>query len=156
MTMLLGPIVVPTLDADRLIVNTSSSAPLGFYIRAETELLPGNLLIVRLPEPLAKFAHRRRFLEYGWLLLKSNAAKPGDRICRFANEISLNGSVVAIAMASDAHDRPLPKWQGCFALRSDQVFLLSSKHSSFDSRYFGALDRATVLGSAIALLTFGD
>jgi type IV secretory pathway protease TraF len=61
--------------------------------------------------------------------------------------VSINGRVVAHARYADASDRPLPRWNGCITLAGGQLFLLAPAADSFDSRYFGPVDRIHVLGS---------
>src|SRR3546814_9782387 len=42
----------------------------------------------------------------------------------------------------DRRQRLLPRWHGCRYLTTSEVFVLSTVPGSFDSRYFGPVERA--------------
>jgi type IV secretory pathway protease TraF len=107
----------------------------------------GELAIVRLSDSMHALAATRGYLGIGALLIKPVAAGPGDVVCRRASFVSINGRVAARARRFDASGRVLPRWSGCFTLAEGQLFLLSTVPDSFDSRYFGPVDRVHVLGS---------
>jgi conjugative transfer signal peptidase TraF len=108
---------------------------------------PGELAIVRLPAAVRELAAARGYLGAGALLIKPVAAGSGDVVCRRAGFVSINGRIAARAHHSDASGRPLPRWSGCLTLAEGQLFLLAAASDSFDSRYFGPVDRTHVLGS---------
>jgi type IV secretory pathway protease TraF len=56
---------------------------------------------------------------------------------------------MAQAKLADTAGRPLPAWSGCIRLADTQVFVLAADPDSLDSRYFGPVDRAHVLGTAL-------
>jgi type IV secretory pathway protease TraF len=76
------------------------------------------------------------------------AAGAGDVVCRHGALITINGRAVAQARLTDTAGRPLPAWSGCIRLADTQVFVLAVDPDSFDSRYFGPVDGANVLGTA--------
>jgi type IV secretory pathway protease TraF len=41
---------------------------------------------------------------------------------------------------------------GCHTLKSDEVFVLARPQDSFDSRYFGPVNRSRIVGTAIPLI----
>jgi type IV secretory pathway protease TraF len=84
-------------------------------------------------------------------MIKQVAALGGDTVCRAGIEIKVNGARVAHARHADGVGRALPVWRGCVQLDADQVFLLGSHPESFDSRYFGLVNRASILGRAMKL-----
>jgi type IV secretory pathway protease TraF len=45
----------------------------------------------------------------------------------------------------------MPFWQGCRVLQTGEVFVLADHPGSFDSRYFGPLDTASIAGRAVLL-----
>jgi type IV secretory pathway protease TraF len=100
-------------------------------------------------------ASERHYLPRGAWLLKPVAASKGDRICRFGVYVFVNGKLVASALLTDKDHRPMPTWRGCATLKTDHVFLLSVHKDSFDSRYFGPVDRTSIAGTAMPILTFG-
>ena len=56
--------------------------------------------------------------------------------------------VVAV-LRTDRWGRPLPSWPQCRPLAQGELFLLSvTNPASFDSRYFGTVSTAAVLGVA--------
>ena len=61
---------------------------------------------------------------------------------------------VSRTLTSDKYGRPMPVWKGCKTLKSGQLFLLSRRGDSFDSRYFGAVETTLVFGTAKPLILF--
>jgi conjugative transfer signal peptidase TraF len=140
-------IVAPRASHPRFVWNASASVPAGLYRLASRMPGAGELAIVRLPAGMRAFAAARGYLGAGALLIKPVAAGPGDVVCRRARVVSINGRIVARARYADASGRLLPRWSGCLTLTDGQLFLLAAVPDSFDSRYFGPVDRIHVLGS---------
>jgi conjugative transfer signal peptidase TraF len=140
----------------RLMYNTSTSAPLGWYLRVPASDLGTNTLVLaRLPESAAAFAAARNYLPLHVPILKPIGAKAGQKVCEKEGEVLIDGHVVARAFKHDDAGRPLPHWMGCRALEDGEFFLLSHHSAaSFDSRYFGPIKRDAVIGRAIPLWTW--
>ena len=135
----------------KLIYNASASAPVGFYWIADRPIEQGDYVFVRLPERVRKIVEKRRYLPPNIPLIKHGVGVAGDKICRFGQDILINGIIVAVAQRSDGLSRELPNWQGCHILTKDNVFLLQDHPLSFDSRYFGPVDRRLIIGRATRL-----
>ena len=139
----------------RLVWNATASVPVGLY-----RIVPGNgfrrgdLVAVRPAPTLARFMAVRRYVEANALLVKPIGALAGQRVCRAGATISIDGALVATALAVDHLSRRLPGWSGCLRLRPGTVFLLAPRApASFDSRYFGPLATADIIGRAFPLWT---
>ncbi len=133
----------------RLIWNATASAPVGLYrVEYGSALAKGSLVLAVLPPRLAALAATRGYLPVHVPLVKPIAALPGDRVCREAEAVSINGIQIARSLARDTHLRPLPRWQGCITLHPGEVFLLNPHVAdSFDGRYFGAVPASSILGN---------
>ncbi len=138
-----------------LIWNASASARIGLYhVTSARSIGVGDLVVVRPPSALAAFLDRGGYLPLGVPLLKHVAALAGQGVCREGERIIIDGAHVADALARDRRGRPLPSWQGCFALTDAQVFLLNvERPDSLDGRYFGPLKLSTVIGRATPVWT---
>ena len=137
----------------RLIWNATASAPIGFYLvrRAQT-LFRGELVLAKLPTVTARLAARRGYLPLGLPVVKRIAGLSGDEICARDNIVWRNGHVLVSRLAADSRRRPLPQWQGCRRLGREEVFLLMAhKRHSFDSRYFGPVRKAAIIGRLVPL-----
>jgi conjugative transfer signal peptidase TraF len=136
-----------------LIWNASASVPIGLYrIQPAEPLHVGELVVAMPPKPLASYLADRGYLPEGVPLLKHILALPGQTVCRTGAMITVDGTVVGRALASDWHGRNLPIWQGCQVLAAGSVFLMNvqSEHS-LDGRYFGPLTTGAVIGRAVPL-----
>lgn len=135
--------------APKLIWNATASTPVGLYIvQPDHHPAIGDLVVVRPPEPLAKFLAEGGYLPRGVPLLKQAAAVAGDTVCRSGATIIIDGIVVAIAHGRDHLGRPLPAWNGCRTLGTGELFLLNRHPDSLDGRYFGPLPASAALGRA--------
>lgn len=140
----------------RLMWNASASVPLGLY-RIEPGAAPrvGDLVALRPSPALGRFVATRRYVEANALLIKPVAALPGAVVCRFGVRVTIDARAVAAALPRDRFGRPLPTWGGCHRLPIDQLFLIAPAHrDSFDSRYFGPVDRREIVGRALPLWTW--
>ena len=134
-----------------LIWNASPSQPIGLYRIMRGLPRVSDRVLVRLRPQVANLAARRGYLAPSTYLIKPVAALNGDRICRLGTRIFVRGRFVARALVHDRLGRVLPTWQGCYNLRSGDLFLLAADPDSFDSRYFGAVSSDAVTGRAILL-----
>ena len=154
----LAALLLPTLHRPqlRLVWNASASVPLGLY-GIDPAAIPrvGDLVAVRPSPALTRFMADRRYVEANALLVKPVAALAGTTFCRSKMRVTLDGRAVATALPRDRFDRPLPRWSGCRRLaRNELVLIAPALRASFDSRYFGPVDRAQVIGRAIPLWTW--
>lgn len=131
-----------------LVWNASPSVPIGLYFVEKHRPSRGEIAVIRLQGATLNLADERRYLPASAVVLKRVAATDGDTVCRFGAHVFVNGRLLAKALRHDKMSRPLPSWRGCIGLRSGQVFVLSSRKDSFDSRYFGPVDARNVLGTA--------
>lgn len=140
----------------RIVYNPSASAARGWYaVVPSSHLRAGDLVLARLPSGIARFAATRGYLPETVPILKRIAAVAGQQVCEQHGIVRIDGAVTARARRHDGAGRPLDSWSGCHALRPDELFFLNLDHEgSFDSRYFGPLDRADVIGKAIPLWTW--
>jgi type IV secretory pathway protease TraF len=134
----------------------SASVPIGLYRLGPRRPSMGDLAVIRLPEAVGRLAATRGCLRAGALLIKPVVAGAGDLVCRDGPVVAINRRTVAHAKPTDAAARPLPAWSGCIRLAHTQVFVLSADPDSFDSRYFGPLDRTHVLGTAVAVPAYAS
>ena len=139
----------------RLIWNASASVPIGLYaLRPAGSLQPGELVVVMPPDYLTDFLADRGYLPAGVPLLKHILALAGQTVCRSGRTITVDGAVMGKALDRDHLDRPLPVWQGCHRVADGEAFLMNRQPAdSLDSRYFGALPAATIVGRAEPLWT---
>ncbi len=141
----------------RLVYNPSGSAPRGWYMVHPATALPsaGSLVLVWFPRAARRLADERRYLPENVPALKHVVAGPGDRICELNGRVSVDGQSLALARSYDAAGRQLVQWHGCQTLAMEQMFLLNTENgASFDSRYFGPVDRAQLVGTATPLWTW--
>ncbi|MDB5700534.1 MAG: Type secretory pathway protease TraF-like protein [Sphingomonadales bacterium] len=154
----LAVLLVPAMHRPhlRLVWNASASVPLGLYgIDPDVTLRVGDLVAVRPSPALTGFMAARRYVEANALLVKPVAALAGATFCRADQRVTLDGRTVALALRRDRFGRALPSWSGCQRLAHNQLVLIApALRASFDSRYFGPVDRAQVIGRAIPLWTW--
>jgi conjugative transfer signal peptidase TraF len=138
----------------QFIWNASASVPIGLYaVEPAIELQLNDLVVVSLPEEVAAFLAEGGYLPRGVPILKHVLALPGQAVCRFGSAISVDAVAVGDARERDSRGRALPSWHGCRVVATGDVFLMNRSPDSFDSRYFGPLPAATIVGRAEPLWT---
>lgn len=140
--------------------NATPSVPTGLYaIRGKASLHVGERVAIEPPRELRRLLAERGYLPTGVPLIKRIAAVSGQRVCRFAHGVNIDGNFAGVAHARDSRGRPLPAWFGCRKLRTGELFVMNpAAPDSFDGRYFGPLRLDTVIGRATPVWTdeFGD
>ncbi|MGV1683491.1 S26 family signal peptidase [Sphingopyxis sp. NJF-3] len=134
----------------RLLWNVSASAPVGLYAIGDgAAIVPGDMVIVRIPGEFRMLAARRHYLPANVPLVKRVAAVAGDEVCAAGARVTVNGRLVAMRLDRDGAGRPMPWWSGCVELGASEVFLLMTESpASFDGRYFGVSEAGDIVGRA--------
>jgi conjugative transfer signal peptidase TraF len=150
-----GLLLLATSNTPSLIWNATASAPTGLYALIErNDVKRGDLVLAFPPRDAQLLAATRGYLPLGVPVVKYVAALVGDRICVDGFRMVLNGKIVAQRLAMDSEGRALPAWSGCQTMGPDDVFLLNARvQHSFDSRYWGPVSRAAILGKLVSLWT---
>ncbi len=142
----------------RLIYNPSDSVAVGWYrvqpLDQRAASLPrslsvGSIVLTRLPADAATLAAQRGYLPAHIPLLKRVGAVAPQHVCIIDGQVRIDGVPVAAALPADRLGRPLASWRHCRPLMEGELFLLSATNpASFDSRYFGPVSAAAVIGIA--------
>jgi conjugative transfer signal peptidase TraF len=139
----------------RVILNTTASAPLGFYWLADDRSKVGDLALVRPPPGLARWMAVRGYLPLNVPLIKHVAAVSGQRVCVRDGMVIIDGRTVGKVLTRDLIGRPLVAARICRPLRAGEVFLLNADAPrSLDGRYFGPLTLASIAGRLQPLWTW--
>ena len=142
----------------RLTYNPSDSVAVGWYriepFDPRTASLPrplsvDSIVLVPLPATAAALAAQRGYLPTRVPLLKRVGAVAPQHVCIVAGQVRIDGVPSAAVLPADRWGRPLPSWPQCRRLGPGELFLLSvTNPASFDSRYFGPVSAASVIGVA--------
>jgi conjugative transfer signal peptidase TraF len=129
------------------LLNTTSSEPLGLYVETPGPVSAGRLVAFKAPSAAFPYADRRLGYLRHTTLLKAVAAGPGDVVCATAGRLRINDRDRAPIAVRDSLGVTLPRWTGCRRLGANELFVFSDRvPNSFDSRYFGPIDRSSVVG----------
>lgn len=135
----------------RLVWNVTPSAPIGLYVITEKAPVLGSFLLVEPSINISNLIEKRQYLPPDTPFLKRVVALSGAEICRENEHVFVTGAYVAEALLVDSMGREMPQWNGCFTLKSDEIFLLNDHEKSLDGRYFGATNKDQVIGVAMPL-----
>ena len=126
-------------------------------VRPARRLIVTDLVVAFPPEPLATFLADGGYLPLGVPLIKRILALPKQIVCRKDLAITVDAIEMGTARERDRRGRLLPVWQGCRLVRSGEVFLMNwDEPASLDSRYFGPLPLAAIIGRADPIWTFEE
>lgn len=128
--------------------------PRGFYQSTQQQLHKGDLVEVCLSAPLAKFALERNYLSVGSCkervepVIKKVVAVGGDVVELTPKLIIVNGVVLphSTTFLRDEDNRSIPAIaRGRYKLSDTDVWLYGERDvKSWDSRYFGAINKASI------------
>lgn len=145
--------------------NTTASYPLGFYKEVSREARRGDYVVFCLPFLETSFALKRSYLEKG---LCKNASKPLiKKVYGVGGDlVSINKRGVSVGELKypglkprlfDSKGRELRPYFGVFKTNRDEFWLFSEYDGrSWDSRYFGPVDRSQVLSVVEAVFLIGS
>lgn len=144
-------------------INVTPSEPLGLWriVPVDRPVAVGDLVFV-CPPPgsTSTFGLERGYLHIGLCpggtapLIKTVAALPGARVDIGANVVIDHIAIPSSRISqSDGRGRPLVPWSGGI-VPAGHVFLHSPFAGSYDSRYFGPIPAAGVLGAARPVFTW--
>lgn len=145
-------------------VNFTSSLPLGIYRSAPAgRITHGSVVLVCLPEPIARFARGREYLWRGECpgpaapIGKLVLALAGDTVGVTAGGLRLNGFIVPRTqpLGADRKARPMVHYPyGDYVVPADRMWLYSPYDArSFDSRYFGPVPVSSVRSTLVSVWT---
>ena len=149
-------------------INWTPSVPIGIWkVDALTGPVQRGQIVSICPtdSTIFQMALERHYLSWGLCpggyasLLKPVAAVAGDRVSISGQGIAINGVLVpnSKVLTKDSMGRPLiPVQVGRYIVRPGNVWLVSTCAQSFDSRYFGPLPAANILGTATPVLCGGS
>ena len=157
-SVLAGVIVVSVavrfLQTPLLIWNTTTSLPKGIYrIHAGYEV--GDIVAFDIPKTILPLVQERGWIPVYDRLLKRVVAVPGHEVCFREQRIFLQGEYFGQRSLVDSQGRAMPQLTGCHTVQPGQVWvMLKDQPLSLDSRYFGAVDTATIYGKAVPVFTY--
>jgi len=137
-----------------LLFNLTPSEPTGLYVETPDRPADGRLVAFEAPAAAFPYADGRLGYLRHTPLLKAVAGVAGDEVCTLAGRLRINGRDRAPIAAHDGLGVALPHWSGCRRLAANELFVFSDRVSnSFDSRYFGPVNRSAVIGVYVPVFT---
>lgn len=145
------------------LINTTPSYPRGLYLPLGRAPRVGDLVAFCPGSAVASYGMGRGYLKAGRCpsgsvpLIKRLAAVGGNQVAIGPEGVIVEGKVMKNSrpLTRDGLGRPLPQLRLAETLSAKQVLLMSDyKAASFDSRYFGPLNRAGLLRGMRPVLTW--
>lgn len=142
------------LQTPLLIWNTTPSLPKGLY-RIHTGYDVGDIVAFAIPQTILPLVRERGWIRDDNHLLKRVVGVVGDQVCFRDQGVFLNDAYVGERSLVDSLGRPMPQLMGCHTVQPGQVWvMLKGQPLSLDSRYFGAVDTATIYGKAVSIFVY--
>lgn len=147
-------------------INVTPSIPLGLYVTVKQPITKGDYVEFCPPveEPFI-LAQKRGYIAYGFCpgrfgkLMKKVVGVTGDQVVMTHAGIRINNEHVPFSKPrlADASGRTLPKiYPQQFKMQKSELLLMSdTTDTSFDSRYFGVINKSNVLNVIKPLYTWG-
>lgn len=148
---------------DSIVINTSSSIPMGIYSIKPiiAPLKQHDLVALCLNNSDQDFGLSRGYIHTGSRcngstpLLKSIIAIPGDNVTLTNKDIIVNGRVYSLPTQKyDSQHRTLPSWPRGSYKNTQRFWVIgTNSKNSWDSRFFGPIPLAQIKYLIIPLLT---
>ena len=138
------------------IINNSSSMQVGIYkmIPIKEEIKKGDIIITKIPENIKKLVYTRGYvLPRVDTLLKRVAGTSVDIIEKKEDGLYINKKYIKKISKLDRLGRPLPIINN-YTIKENEYFLLGDDEKSFDSTYFGAVNKNLFKSKAILKINF--
>lgn len=148
------------------IFNETDSLPIGYYIVEEDTSTIELKDIIRIC-PKKENKAIQLGIERGYLTLVNNDncfivsllkivyAKEGDYVECKKNEVLINEKIYQV-QHSDSQNRVLPICNIKRTLAKDEYFVMTEKFNSFDSRYFGIVNKEEIMSKAKPFITWSN
>ncbi len=132
----------------RVIYNASASAPIGWYaVERKRALKRGDKVAAFAPSEARNLAAHRGYLPEHVPLIKTVWAIGGEGVCHDGQRVRVPNRPDVSVLGRDGLGRAMPVISGCYTLHADEVFLISTDvQTSWDSRYFGPVSAALIIG----------
>lgn len=130
--------------------QTSASMPEGWYVTyPSTRIDRGDTVLFSPPRRIDAYIVKRGWKVAGEPMLKQIFALAGDKVCVVSGHIWINDTLKAESLSLDSQSRPLPDLHLCRILAHNEYMLMSNYNAkSFDSRYFGPINRVNIVAKA--------
>lgn len=138
-----------------LTYQVSTSMPMGwYYYQPIQHLQRGQWVSLTAPDFAERYLQQRHLVPHSGILIKAIAAVPGDFACQQANQLMINHRAIAALLQQDRFQQAIAQRSFCRFLAKDEYIVLGiSDPRSYDSRYFGPVNRRQILAQAIPLST---
>ena len=138
----------------RVVCNYTDSLPHGIYLICRGTVKKGDIVVFRPTGVAAKLIGERHYLRPDGFLMKHVAGLPGDSVCADRRYFRVAGTDYGERADCDSKGRPLPAYRFCGRLKVGIIVASWGMKNSFDSRYFGPVERASIVGIAKPLWIF--
>jgi conjugative transfer signal peptidase TraF len=136
-----------------VMINTSSSMPLGFYIKNNLKINRGDIVAFCLQSSYAKIGLQHHYLKYGFKcdgarsLIKQVIAMPGDNVQLADEYISVNNKLYFYkTFHLDRQGRHLASFpRGTYFSKNEYWLIGVNDPHSWDSRYWGPVQRQQII-----------
>ena len=156
--ILSGSIFLPVLIAGCLLYesgfrfNLTPSLPLGIWKidKAVTHIARDDYVWFMPTKEISAFAIERGYLKNNTTpMLKQVYGVPGDIYSFLDDDVKINNTVIGNTKRrqADSKDRPMPQIEDG-VVPEGHFFVLTHHSHSFDSRYFGTIPTANIIGTA--------
>ncbi|WP_162896448.1 signal peptidase I [Cysteiniphilum halobium] len=135
------------------IQQLTPSMPEGWYFTyPQLDYHKGDSVVFIPNQQTENYILARKWLPKGIPLLKEIVGVAGDSLCIKNQNVYINGQWIGKVYKTDGQGNILPMFRFCGTIPKDSYFMqgVANPHS-FDSRYYGLVNKAQIMSKAVKL-----
>ncbi|MDD7411467.1 signal peptidase I [Fusobacterium gastrosuis] len=141
---------------NKIYINNSPSVPVGFYLKKDQDIyFKNNVVFFKVPDNIRRFLKELNLIkEENKYILKKIGGVEGDHIIIKDKKLYINDIFIYEVIEHTFNGVPLNPIENLdYVLKENEYFLIGDLKESYDSRYFGVVQKEQLEGKGKLLLS---
>lgn len=148
-------LMVAIISVNGAAINIDHSIPKGLYWEVNNSPKKDDYVLCEIKN-ISRIGTQRNYSKNLGTIGKRIIGVPGDTVKISSNGVTIDGKFIdnSKPLLHDSEGREMPVMDSTFVLKNNHYFLFGNHPESFDSRYFGAVNKEKIVSAIIPIITF--